>query len=221
MGRMFTRDGERGGWIGGVRATALLLAIASTAYVSTASAQPAPGLASAPSPAVEPPPPRPVAPTQLERRDDRAEREYEIYWAARDWRDGDPAPPGYRLAERPWTGMIVGGAIPLGITYMLSITGATAADFKDGTGWLLVPVIGPFINMAALPHDRCDSYSCDTYSGTRAVLVLDGLTQATSLALVIIGMTSTRHRLVRDYESFGLRPAKLGSGYGLAITRGF
>jgi hypothetical protein len=127
--------------------------------------------------------------------------------------------------------MIVGGVIPLSVAYMFSLLGASANDFKDGTAWLILPVAGPFISAATFHHQYCSVYdngysssaTCqsDSDRAVRTILLFDGILQATGFALTLWGMTSTRHRLVRDDTTLSLRPAQLGRGYGFALAGTF
>src|SRR5512139_1336052 len=67
---------------------------------------------------------------------------YYPYPSPRGWRRGDPPPPGYHVEMGPMTGLIIGGAIPLGIFYVISLSAASISDFSNQSGWLVVPGAG-------------------------------------------------------------------------------
>lgn len=142
-------------------------------------------------------------------------------WARRAWRQGDPAPPGYHLESGPWNGMIVGGVIPLSILYAFSFLGASMSGYRNASGWLVVPGVGPWLTLAF----RERSCETDSYDGTRVcevddmvggLLIFDGIGQSLGVALIAVGMSTERHRLVRDSWSF--RPMRVGTGYGFGIS---
>lgn len=165
-----------------------------------------------PPPGYYPPPGQPPAPT-----DDRPK--YLPY------REGEPAPTGYYLEERARRGPIIAGAIVFGIPYALGLSIAAGADFDNQSGYLAIPVAGPWITMAA--RDECDDdpndydIDCAGDSTLRTFLVLDGLMQATGAALFIWGVTSKTHRYVRNDVGLRLSPARVGKGYGFAAVGWF
>lgn len=148
------------------------------------------------------------------------------------YEDGDPIPPGYRLARQPRRGLVIGGSIMTGIGWGLSLTGAVAADFDSKSGFLVVPVLGPWLMLAAGgAKDRdCSSsssyydydYDCGSRSGLRSVLVLDGLLQTAGAVMVVAGIAFPRVRLVREDVTVGFVPTTFGSGsYGLGAVGTF
>jgi hypothetical protein len=110
----------------------------------------------------------------------------------RSWQEGDAIPSGYHRVERLRRGLIVAGAVTFGTLYLLSsLSAAASADANQGQanplGALWVPGIGPFIQMA------------QTSSATgNYVLAIDGLAQSAGLAMLIVGLTSTKTVLVRN-----------------------
>jgi hypothetical protein len=55
----------------------------------------------------------------------------------------------------------------------------------------------------------------------RTVLVFDGLMQATGAVLFIWGVSSKKKSYVRDDIALSLRPARVGSGYGVGAVGTF
>lgn len=111
----------------------------------------------------------------------------------KDWSEGDPVPPGYRPITRIRTGLVAGGAVLFGVTYLFSILGAAiGADDNSGQSnpfsALLVPAAGPFIQMF--------------HSGNSSVgnffLALDGLSQVGGISMLAIGIAAPQAVLVRN-----------------------
>jgi len=139
---------------------------------------------------------------------------------------GQPIPPGYRLTKQPRRGLIIAGSLVGGIPWALGLSVASSQNFEDGTGWLVVPVLGPFMMMATghVDDEDCDDFSCENNSGERAILTLDALTQAAGAAMLICGITIPRKRLVRtDVTVSALpTPVRIGrDGYGLGLDGSF
>lgn len=146
--------------------------------------------------------------------------------------DDEPAPPGYELHERPRRGLVIAGSIVLGVPWMFSIMGAVAEDFKDKTGYLLVPGIGPWLMLAAGgAKDRvtCTNggssgfSSCvDSRSGERAILTLDGLMQTAGVIMYAGGYLAPKRVWVRQGVEVSVVPAQLGpSAYGIGAVGTF
>ncbi len=113
----------------------------------------------------------------------------------RDWHEGEPIPPGYHPSTRIRTGLVAGGAAMFGAPYLISVLVAAAgADLQSNSGGtnaaapLYIPVVGPFITMGNVS----DSATADVF------LVIDGLLQATGVALFIYGLAVPKTVLVRN-----------------------
>jgi hypothetical protein len=152
--------------------------------------------------------------------------------------EGRPIPTGYHLETRQRSGLILAGGLVLGITYALSISVAGASR-EHADRWLLVPVAGPFIDLAARP--TCDRTSdpftgtrnyCNDDSSARTSLMLDGLTQVGGAVLTIVGLATPRRVVVRDDAPYAARsgpgftwslaPRSYGrSGHGFALAGTF
>jgi hypothetical protein len=147
--------------------------------------------------------------------------------------DGGPVPSGYHVEERPRRGMLIAGPVIIGSAYAIGLTVASTDNFPNSTGWLAVPVLGPWITLAARHRtdscvvdatgfDTCDSSTTDD-STTRTFLILDGLTQATGAVLLIYGVASPKKVVARDFVgSLHFTPAKIGrDSYGGVLTGSF
>jgi hypothetical protein len=145
------------------------------------------------------------------------------------YEEGQVVPPGYRVSEQRRRGLIIAGSLVTGIPWVFSVTGAVAADFENESGFLLIPGIGPWLMLAAggAKNRECGaedfSNVCNAdKSGMRAVLVLDGITQTAGAIMFIVGMASTKKRLVRSDVLVGVSPVRVGKdGYGLGVQGSF
>jgi hypothetical protein len=143
------------------------------------------------------------------------------------YNEGQPIPAGYQIEETTRKGPIIAGALVLGIPYVIGLSLASASDFANNSGWLIVPALGPWMTLGTR-DTSCDeegfgeAVTCvvDIYVG--AFLVLDGLAQAAGATLLVWGITSTKQRLVRsDLASLTLRPMRVGSGHGFGVSGAF
>ncbi len=138
------------------------------------------------------------------------------------YREGLPVPPGYRVEERSASGLLIAGTTLFGAGYAVALLIAGAEDFSNGTGWLAVPVIGPWAAISSRdftcdttaipgvdPTKRCVN---DAFSEVRTIvfITVDGLVQATSVGLLLAGATSSQKELVRDDIKVALRPPLAG-----------
>ena len=147
--------------------------------------------------------------------------------------EGGPVPAGYHVEERYRRGLIIGGSITMGVPWMLSVLAASAADFKNQSGWLVVPALGPWITMLARDKDRicstdyqtgAQSYCYDEVnSGVRTVLILDGLVQGAGAIMLIYGLAAPKKVIVRDFMGrLHFTPAQMGRlGYGGVLSGEF
>jgi hypothetical protein len=132
------------------------------------------------------------------------------------YEDGEPIPPGYRLVQRRRRGLIIAGSIVTGVPWVLGVSAATAADFGDHSGLLVVPVLGPWLMLAT------DDLRGTSKAGERGLLVFDGLAQAAGGAMFLAGMFVPRVRLVRTDVVVSVVPLELGHGaHGLGAVGRF
>jgi hypothetical protein len=147
------------------------------------------------------------------------------------YRDGDPVPYGYSVHEYRNPALTVGGGVVLGASYLAAVVVA-ASSSESGSGWLLVPVVGPF-GAIMNQETRCDDATSLTTgttddcvqtvtTATRRVVVLlaDGLLQVAGATMLTIGLTTSDKELVRD-SAVTLRPGVAGGGYGATLTGEF
>jgi hypothetical protein len=140
-------------------------------------------------------------------------------------------PEGYHVEERARKGAIIAGAVILSSAYALGLTVASSENFPNSSGYLAVPVLGPWITLASRHRDVttctsdgfCDSVDSTDDSTTRTFLILDGLTQATGAVLFIYGLASPKKVITRDFVgSLHLTPSAVGRfGYGGVLTGSF
>jgi hypothetical protein len=155
-----------------------------------------------------------------------------LYPAILPYRDGLPIPPGYRVESRPANGLIAGGLVTLSIAYAAAIAVGVGDNFKDGTGWTAVPVVGPWAAIGARSF-HCDSdplkaNDCVNKAfsevQTIAILSADAVVQATGAVLFLAGLGSGRDELVRsDVEtSVHVTPRAVGTtGFGVGFDGRF
>jgi hypothetical protein len=143
------------------------------------------------------------------------------------WQEGDRVPPGYHVEERARRGMIIGGAITLGVPYIIGLSFASDADFENSSGWLAVPALGPWL-MMAFREDQCDDSidradDCLSDGALRFFLTLDGLAQTAGAILLLVGIVDTKPRLIADEGArIVVTPTRVGStGYGLGLQGNF
>jgi hypothetical protein len=144
------------------------------------------------------------------------------------YHEGEAVPQGYYLEDSVRRGPVIAGSIVFGVPYAISLSIAGGNGFDNQTGWLALPVVGPWVELAAR-HSSCsqtsnDTVACDEGEDTsvRTGLVMDGLMQVTGAVLFIWGVTSHTQRLVRDdVASVEIVPTTVGSGYGLGAVGRF
>ena len=138
----------------------------------------------------------------------------------KDWREGDPIPPGYHPVERIRTGMVAGGATMFGVPYLISALVAAGTADNGCCGAMWIPVIGPFIQMTQ--WGTSDASAVDTGD---IFLVLDGALQAAGLAMFIYGLAVPKTVLMRNDLGFvkNVMPAPMvGRDFtGVGITGQF
>lgn len=123
------------------------------------------------------------------------------------FRDGLPIPPGYHVEKRPASGLIMTGAVALGVGYLAGLGVGLDKGFDGSLGWLALPVIGPWpavtgrkVNCAAVTVDEARQCldSASKEATTIALVAVDGMVQATGLLLLLAGLASGQPELVRD-----------------------
>ncbi len=135
-----------------------------------------------------------------------------------------PPPAGYQLVSKPRRGFLIGGGIPFGIFYGISLMEALSLAPNDETDVLALPVIGPFLAINRV--QGCDPDDDDTWCETKRDLkyiwlAQDGAYQVIGATLITVGLTVRKHWYYRDDFAFTVTPTRVGrDAYGVgAIGR--
>ena len=147
------------------------------------------------------------------------------------WQPGSPPPPGYHIEDRPRTGLVIAGAIVGGIPYFFSVTTATAAREDNASGWLYLPVVGPWMTLGQRTYgcNSLDNANQSTSQSLQCVgdifvvmgLIADGVLQATGATLLLVGVAAGKPTLVRDDQAVHVTPMQVGTGYGAGLAGTF
>lgn len=136
-----------------------------------------------------------------------------------DWNDGEPIPPGYHRVTRIRQGLVIGGALTFGITYLATaLIGAAASDIGKATcdtptscstgrsaKLLLIPVAGPFTLLST------------GWASADFFLVLNGLVQTAGVGMLIGGIAAPKTILVRnDLAKIEIKPTPMTFGQNSA-----
>jgi hypothetical protein len=141
--------------------------------------------------------------------------------------DGQTIPPGYEVVSRNRFGLILAGTITTSVMWFFSVTAAVMSQGHDQTGYLVVPVLGPWLMLATGgASDDCrksdDVVSCTDDSSTRGLVVFDGLMQLGGAAMLASGFLFPSKHLVRTSLSIRVRPMTVGrDGHGLGVAGTF
>jgi hypothetical protein len=119
-----------------------------------------------------------------------------------------PVPPGYEVTSRPATGIITGGLVGLGASYAGAVIVGATQGFKNATGWLAVPLAGPWVAIAEREYEQCRTSNVE--QARRCVrqavaqvqfitfVAVDGVFQLASGFLLLAGLLSTKQELTRQ-----------------------
>lgn len=136
-----------------------------------------------------------------------------------DFDDSAPTPYGYTRVQRTRKGLIIGGAVTLGATYLATaFIGAVADDFNKAEGSnvdiapLYIPVAGPFLEIG-----ETDS------AVARFYLAVSGLGQTAGAIMLLYGLSSSRTVLVRNDQLIvtSLAPMIAPGASGLSVVGRF
>jgi len=136
------------------------------------------------------------------------------------YRSGLPIPPGYRVEHRSANGLIAGGLVSFTVSYIAALAIGAGDGFGDGSGWTVLPVIGPWAAIGARSYhcdnDPTQATKCVTGAfnevQTIAILSADAVVQATGAVLFLAGLGSGEDDLVRSDIETGVRFAPRGVG---------
>jgi hypothetical protein len=142
--------------------------------------------------------------------------------------EGEPVPLGYRVVQEPRWGLVTGGWILTGVTWGLSAMVALSADFKNSSGYLLAPFVGPWLLMGRRDYGHCSRSStaredlrCTADVFVVMGLITDGILQAGGGALLLSGYFAQRKILVRSDVALTIRPRVTNTGYELTAIGTF
>jgi hypothetical protein len=141
--------------------------------------------------------------------------------------EGQPIPEGYRLRTRAHRGLLLTGAIMGGGAYAFSVVGAVDTHFEDNAGYLLIPLAGPWLMLAAgsdSPKPCLMGETCPTGNPSYKSLFVGaaGVLQAVGTVLFISGVTTEQRYLERQDVAVSVVPASFGKdGYGLGAVGRF
>lgn len=126
------------------------------------------------------------------------------------YESSSPVPPGYHVEVSDSDAAAKArtlGWISLGIGYGAAYV--AAISLPGEVSWLYAPVIGPWVEVA------------DKNQDLRGLIAVDGLLQTVGAGLLIGGIATSGHRLVRDdapAARIEVVPARFGrGGYGVAL----
>lgn len=129
-----------------------------------------------------------------------------------DYDEDRPIPAGYTRVERKRKGLIIGGSVTLGATFLVTaFFGLIAGLINEADGSnadvapMFVPVVGPFLEFGETRN-----------STARFGLTVLGLGQVAGATMLIIGLTNPRTVLVRN-DQLTLAPLLGDHASGLAI----
>lgn len=143
------------------------------------------------------------------------------------YREGAQIPAEYREEVSYDHGLLWGGGTFLTLSYGVSAFVGARNGFDNGTGWMLVPGVGPWVAMLNR-DDPCrdvDMTDPDALLGRECekrlvkearnliLLLLDGLIQTASATVLVIGATSPERQWVRaDVAGIQITPMLTTNG---------
>jgi len=205
-------------------------------------ARPAPAATPAPAPVAAPPPPvraapAPAAPAPVVAPLPPASPAYvpPAGPASLDTRppvlpyyQGMPVPPGYEVVRHPASGLIIGGLVGMGASYGTALIVGATQSFDNASGWLAMPIAGPFLAIATRDYEQCKTSTVQQARRcvSKAVgevqyitfAAVDGVFQIASALVILAGAVSSRDELIRqDLVHVNVAPGPTG-GVDWAVT---
>jgi hypothetical protein len=133
-----------------------------------------------------------------------------------------PVLPGYEVVHRPANGLLIGGLVGMGASYGGALIAAATQGFTNATGWLAVPIAGPWLAIAERTYEPCRAVN--TVQGRRCIdqavkdvqyitfVAVDGVFQLASSMVILAAVLSGKDELVRrDLVHVDVHPSPTGS----------
>jgi hypothetical protein len=141
---------------------------------------------------------------------------------------GMPVPPGYEIVRHPASGLVIGGVVGLGLSYGTALIVGATQGFDNASGWLAVPVAGPFLAIASRDYEQCKTATvqqarrCVSEAVGQVQYItfaaVDGVFQIASTLVILAGAVSSRDELIRqDLVHLKVAPGPTG-GVDWALT---
>lgn len=143
------------------------------------------------------------------------------------YEQGQRIPDGYRLRTGMNEPLLITGIAVAGGGYAFGVMGAMDLGFEDNSGYLLIPLVGPWLTLAAGrdPQEPCDPKDvCQggDISIREPAIAVDGVIQAIGTAFILGGLFSERRYLELKDVTLSVAPASFGRGrYGLGAVGTF
>ena len=120
--------------------------------------------------------------------------------------ESNEPPPGYHVETKARHGLIIAGSIVFGAVYMLGVASSSNQDSSSPSGYLVIPVLGPWIALAKLgSYDEatCDRQVssdkiCPSKDGASTAYKILGVGQLTGIALFTAAFVFPSTHLVPD-----------------------
>jgi hypothetical protein len=140
--------------------------------------------------------------------------------------EGTPLPEGYHLESRVNRGLVFGGAAMVGIPYLIGAFGTLSVLGEGNTGYLAIPVIGPWLTLAnrstncgEIGEPSPGGFECFSDEAGNGLLIASGVMQALGTAMIVFGVLNTREYAVADYAGLHITPVATPRGdYGLVVS---
>ncbi len=146
---------------------------------------------------------------------------------ADDSRERDIPAESSHTVQSGGDALVAAGVITFGLAYVPAVSVATTSSLPIDKH-LLVPIAGPWIDLANRPYCGPGGLSCNAEIGNQALLIVDGFFQGLSLIQLLAGVAQVSHDAstpvakVDDKPSVRVQPAQIaGGGYGLAALGRF
>jgi len=139
-----------------------------------------------------------------------------------------PVPPGYQVVNKPASGLLTGGVVGMSISYGTAVIVGATQGFDNATGWLAVPIVGPWIAVAERDYEQCKTSTVQQARRcvSKAVgevqyitfVAVDGVFQIASALIILAGAISSKDELIReDLVHVKVAPGQTG-GVDWAVT---